>query len=146
VTRQNRRGQSHARASGKRGRSGAWTRPSPGNRRRRRGEQTGKGGVNGRPESGEAQVRMPYPVKGELLNPGGPTPASILYIKNRFRCWRPDHRHNCIWTGFSIEGILYGVNIDRPYGLTGFVQQFWRGGRDGEVSHFPRNLADSNHD
>jgi superfamily II DNA helicase RecQ len=37
-------------------------------------------------------------------------------------------------TGINIEGIVYVVHIDRPYGLTSFVQQSGRGGRNGEVS------------
>jgi superfamily II DNA helicase RecQ len=37
-------------------------------------------------------------------------------------------------TGINIEGIVYVVHIDRPYGLTSFAQQSGRGGRNGEVS------------
>jgi hypothetical protein len=37
-------------------------------------------------------------------------------------------------TGINIEGIVYVVHIGRPYGLTSFVQQSGRGGRNGEVS------------
>ncbi|KAH8800934.1 P-loop containing nucleoside triphosphate hydrolase protein [Xylogone sp. PMI_703] len=37
-------------------------------------------------------------------------------------------------TGINIEGIRYVIHIDRPYGLTSFVQQSGRGGRSGEVS------------
>jgi len=37
-------------------------------------------------------------------------------------------------TGINIEGIVYIVHVDRPYGLTSFVQQSGRGGRNGEVS------------
>ena len=37
-------------------------------------------------------------------------------------------------TGVNIGGIRYVVHIDRPYGLTSFVQQSGRGGRGGEVS------------
>lgn len=37
-------------------------------------------------------------------------------------------------TGINIEGIIYVVHIDRPYGLTSFVQQSGRGGRAGEIS------------
>ena len=37
-------------------------------------------------------------------------------------------------TGINIEGIMYVVHVDRPYGLTSFVQQSGRGGRSGEVS------------
>ena len=37
-------------------------------------------------------------------------------------------------TGINIEGIIYVVHIDRPYGLTSFAQQSGRGGRNGEVS------------
>ncbi len=37
-------------------------------------------------------------------------------------------------TGINIEGIVYVIHIDRPYGLTSFVQQSRRGGRNGEVS------------
>jgi len=37
-------------------------------------------------------------------------------------------------TGINIEGIVYVVHVDRPYGLTSFVQQSGRGGRNGEVS------------
>jgi superfamily II DNA helicase RecQ len=37
-------------------------------------------------------------------------------------------------TGINIEGIVWVVHVDRPYGLTSFVQQSGRGGRNGEVS------------
>lgn len=37
-------------------------------------------------------------------------------------------------TGINIEGIVYVVHIDRPYGLTSFAQQSGRGGRNGEIS------------
>lgn len=37
-------------------------------------------------------------------------------------------------TGINIEGIIYVVHVDRPYGLTSFLQQSGRGGRDGEIS------------
>jgi superfamily II DNA helicase RecQ len=37
-------------------------------------------------------------------------------------------------TGVNIEGIIHVVHVDRPYGLTSFVQQSGRGGRNGEVS------------
>ena len=37
-------------------------------------------------------------------------------------------------TGINIEGIVYVIHIDWPYGLTSFVQQSGRGGRNGEVS------------
>jgi superfamily II DNA helicase RecQ len=37
-------------------------------------------------------------------------------------------------TGINIPGIIYVVHIDRPYGLTSFVQQSGRGGRGGEIS------------
>lgn len=37
-------------------------------------------------------------------------------------------------TGINIEGIVYVIHIDRPYGLTSFVQQSGRGGRAGEIS------------
>jgi superfamily II DNA helicase RecQ len=37
-------------------------------------------------------------------------------------------------TGINIEGIVYVVHVDRPYGLTSFMQQSGRGGRNGEVS------------
>ncbi|KAK6605232.1 hypothetical protein H4I96_05814 [Botrytis cinerea] len=37
-------------------------------------------------------------------------------------------------TGINIEGIIYVVHVGRPYGLTSFVQQSGRGGRNGEVS------------
>jgi superfamily II DNA helicase RecQ len=37
-------------------------------------------------------------------------------------------------TGINIEGIIYVVHIDRPYGLTSFIQQSGRGGRAGEIS------------
>ena len=37
-------------------------------------------------------------------------------------------------TGINIEGIVYVVHVGRPYGLTSFVQQSGRGGRNGEVS------------
>jgi superfamily II DNA helicase RecQ len=36
--------------------------------------------------------------------------------------------------GINIEGIIYVVHIDRPYGLTSFVQQSRQGGRNSEVS------------
>jgi len=37
-------------------------------------------------------------------------------------------------TGINIAGIIYVVHVDRPYGLTSFMQQSGRGGRNGEVS------------
>jgi ATP-dependent DNA helicase RecQ len=37
-------------------------------------------------------------------------------------------------TGINIEGIIYVIHVDWPYGLTSFVQQSGRGGRNGEVS------------
>ena len=37
-------------------------------------------------------------------------------------------------TGINIEGIVYVIHVDWPYGLTSFVQQSGRGGRSGEVS------------
>jgi superfamily II DNA helicase RecQ len=37
-------------------------------------------------------------------------------------------------TGINIEGITYVIHVDRPYGLTSFVQQSGQGGRNGEVS------------
>jgi len=37
-------------------------------------------------------------------------------------------------TGINIEGIIYVVHVDRPYGLTSFVQQSGRSGRNGEIS------------
>jgi len=37
-------------------------------------------------------------------------------------------------TGINIEGIVQVVHVDRPYGLTSFMQQSGRGGRNGEVS------------
>jgi len=37
-------------------------------------------------------------------------------------------------TGIDIEGVVYIIHIDRPYGLTNFVQQSGRGGRGGEIS------------
>lgn len=37
-------------------------------------------------------------------------------------------------TGVNIEGIRYVIHVGRPYGLTSFVQQSGRGGRNGEVS------------
>jgi superfamily II DNA helicase RecQ len=37
-------------------------------------------------------------------------------------------------TGVNIKGIVYVIHINRPYGLTSFVQQSGRGGRNGEVS------------
>jgi superfamily II DNA helicase RecQ len=37
-------------------------------------------------------------------------------------------------TGINIEGIVYVVHVDRPYGLTSFAQQSGRGGRNGEIS------------
>ena len=36
--------------------------------------------------------------------------------------------------GVNIEGIIYVIHVDWPYGLTSFVQQSGRGGRNGEVS------------
>ena len=37
-------------------------------------------------------------------------------------------------TGINIEGILYVIHVDRPYGLTSYVQQSGRGGQNGEIS------------
>jgi len=37
-------------------------------------------------------------------------------------------------TGINIEGIIYVIHVGRLYGLTSFVQQSGRGGRNGEVS------------
>jgi superfamily II DNA helicase RecQ len=37
-------------------------------------------------------------------------------------------------TGINIEGIVCVVHVGRPYGLTSFVQQHGRGGRNGELS------------
>jgi superfamily II DNA or RNA helicase len=37
-------------------------------------------------------------------------------------------------TGINIEGIAMIIHVGRPYGLTSFVQQSGRGGRNGEVS------------
>jgi len=37
-------------------------------------------------------------------------------------------------TGINIQGIIYVVHVDRPYGLTSFAQQSGRGGRGGEIS------------
>ena len=37
-------------------------------------------------------------------------------------------------TGVNISGIVYVIHVDRPYGMTSFVQQSRRGGRNGEVS------------
>lgn len=37
-------------------------------------------------------------------------------------------------TGINIEGVIHVVHVGRPYGLTSFVQQSGRGGRNGEVS------------
>lgn len=37
-------------------------------------------------------------------------------------------------TGVNIEGIRYVIHVSRPYGLTSFVQQSGRSGRNGEVS------------
>jgi superfamily II DNA helicase RecQ len=37
-------------------------------------------------------------------------------------------------TGVNMPGIVYVLHIDRPYGMTSFVQQSGRGGRNGEVS------------
>lgn len=39
-------------------------------------------------------------------------------------------------TGIKIEGMIYVMDIDRPYGLSSFVQQSGRGGRNGEGSDF----------
>jgi len=36
--------------------------------------------------------------------------------------------------GINIEGIVCIVQVGRPYGLTGFAQQFGPGGRNGKVS------------
>jgi superfamily II DNA helicase RecQ len=38
-------------------------------------------------------------------------------------------------TGINIIGITHVVHVGRPYGLTSFVQQSGRGGRDGEISN-----------
>ena len=37
-------------------------------------------------------------------------------------------------TGVNMAGIVYVLHVDRPYGMTSFVQQSGRGGRNGEVS------------
>lgn len=37
-------------------------------------------------------------------------------------------------TGVNISRIVYVIHVDRPYGMTSFVQQSGRGGRNGEVS------------
>jgi superfamily II DNA helicase RecQ len=37
-------------------------------------------------------------------------------------------------TGINIQGIIYVIHVDRPYGLTSFAQQSGRGGRDGDIS------------
>jgi superfamily II DNA helicase RecQ len=37
-------------------------------------------------------------------------------------------------TGVNMPGIVYVIHVDRPYGMTSFVQQSGRGGRNGEVS------------
>jgi superfamily II DNA helicase RecQ len=37
-------------------------------------------------------------------------------------------------TGINIKGIIYVIYVDRPYGLTSFLQQLGRGGRNREVS------------
>jgi superfamily II DNA helicase RecQ len=37
-------------------------------------------------------------------------------------------------TGVNIADIVYVVHVDRPYGITSFMQQSGRGGRSGEVS------------
>ena len=37
-------------------------------------------------------------------------------------------------TGIDIQGVTYIVHVDRPYGLTSFMQQSGRGGRGGEES------------
>lgn len=37
-------------------------------------------------------------------------------------------------TGVNISGTVYVIHVDRPYGMTSFVQQSGRGGRNGEVS------------
>ena len=38
-------------------------------------------------------------------------------------------------TGVNISNIVHIVHVDRPYGLTSFIQQSGRGGRSGEESH-----------
>jgi superfamily II DNA helicase RecQ len=42
---------------------------------------------------------------------------------------------SALGTGINIEGIVYIVHVDRPYGLTSFAQQSGRGGRNREVSN-----------
>jgi superfamily II DNA helicase RecQ len=37
-------------------------------------------------------------------------------------------------TGVNMAGIMYVLHVNRPYGMTSFVQQSGRGGRNGEVS------------
>ena len=37
-------------------------------------------------------------------------------------------------TGINIKGLQWIVHVDRPYGLTSFMQQSGRGGRNGEIS------------
>src|SRR5271167_3043074 len=37
--------------------------------------------------------------------------------------------------GINIEGITYVIHIDRPYGLTSFLQQLGRRGQNREVSN-----------
>lgn len=37
-------------------------------------------------------------------------------------------------TGINIEDIISVIHVDWPYGLTSFLQQLGRGGRNGEVS------------
>jgi superfamily II DNA helicase RecQ len=51
-------------------------------------------------------------------------------------------------TGIDIPGILIVVHIDRPYGLTSFMQQSGRSGRGGEVSesHVVVNIANQGKD
>ena len=41
---------------------------------------------------------------------------------------------SALGTGINIEGITYVIHVDWLYGLTSFLQQLGRGGRNGEVS------------
>ena len=42
-------------------------------------------------------------------------------------------------TGINIEGIIYVIHVDRLYGLTSFLQQSGRRGRNREISDSIQN-------
>jgi superfamily II DNA helicase RecQ len=58
--------------------------------------------------------------------------AEVLEEWKRLRGWIV--ATGALGTGINIEGIIYVIHVDRPYGLTSFLQQSGRGGRNGEVS------------